>query len=334
MSLKDNKKTLLLAGNSNINLAKSISKSLGIPLCDLTIDQFANTETRIIIGESVRRKHVYIIQSGVSTLATDRQPAKSINDHLMDTLILVDACRRASAKSINVVLALYPYSRQDKKDRSRAPVSSSLVAGMLQTAGVDRLLSVELHADQIQGMFKIPVDNIFTEKVLLEKVKELTQAHSLESLVIVSPDAGGAKRAERFGKSLGTSVAFMHKQRDYSQKNKVKSTVLLGDVTDKIAILIDDMGDTCGTLCEAANVCKQNGVKTVIAVVTHGIFSGPALQRLNECNTIETVVTTNTISQENAQLQCKKIDTVDIGPLIGDIITRIANGESVSEIYN
>ena len=322
-------KTVLLTGTSNPELAKSISAYLSLPLCNAVVDTFSNTETRVVIKESVRKKHVYIIQTGAATREYDY--IRTVNDHLMDTLILVDAVRRGSAKSINVILACYPYARQDKKDRARAPISSSLVAGMLQTAGVDRVLSVELHADQIQGMFKVPVDNIYAEQLLIDGLKN-TQV-DLNDIVIVSPDAGGTKRAVRFGKTLGVEVALMHKQRNYSEKNQVDRTVLLGEVKNKTAVIVDDMGDTCGTLCSAAKTCVDQGAKDVIAVLTHGIFSGPALARLESSNEITLVLTTNTILQKKNQTCCPKIVVCDIGPIVGEAILRLANGGSISEMF-
>lgn len=332
-----NKNIILITCTSNKNLSESVSKFLNVPLTDNIIDSFSNTETRVTIPTSVRKKNVFIIQTG------EGNTNKTVNEHLMETLITIDACKRGSAKSINVILALYPYSRQDKKDRSRAPITASLVANLLTSAGATRVMSVELHADQIQGMFQIPVDNIFIEKEMIDlihtKIINVCRNDSckdkinVDQLVIVSPDAGGAKRAERFSKNIQCNLALMYKERDYTTKNKVSKTVLLGDVKDKIAIIVDDMADTCGTLISACDTLKDNGAKEVYAIVTHGIFSGPAIQRINESKSINSVFASNSLDQTENCNSSNKIKYFDIGEIIAESIRRVIKGQSLSELY-
>lgn len=314
---------VLLTCLSNKSLSMSISEYLNIELTKCDVSTFSNTETRVIVSNSIRNKDVYLLQTGEGN--NDR----SVNDHLMDTLITIDACKRASAKSINVLLALYPYSRQDKKDNARAPISSSLVAHLISSAGATRVITVELHADQIQGMFQIPVDNISIENRIMSR---LLQSVSFDNVVIVSPDSGGAKRAERIAKAISRPLALMYKKRDYSVKNKVDETVLLGDVKDATAVIIDDMADTCGTLLSASKTLIDNGAKKVYAMVTHGIFSGNAIENINNSEYLSCIYTSNSLDQRHKMKLCPKIKDYDIGYIISQAIRCINSGESLSDL--
>ena len=332
----------LLTGNSNEYLATLIADRLGIDLCKSTVDKFSNSEIRVKINENIRKKHIYIIQTGSKTNSF------SVNDHLMETLILIDACKRSNAKSITVVLACYPYSRQDKKDRSRAPISASLVAKMLETAGATRIMCIDLHADQIQGMFQIPVDNLTAENTIIKYLNtpgvfskainsiSLNGIISRDDVCIVSPDAGGAKRACSIAEKLKVPVVMIHKERNYKEINKVDKMILVGGkqcVKNKTCIIIDDMADTMGTMCLAARTLVQNGACNVVAVVTHGVLSGPAMERINDTEEITKVIVSNTLPQKENLEKCEKLLQFDISELIANAIKAIVYGGSISALF-
>ncbi|EEB08649.1 ribose-phosphate pyrophosphokinase [Schizosaccharomyces japonicus yFS275] len=310
----------IFTGNSHPDLAEKVAKRIGIPLGKVSVVQYSNRETAITIGESVRDEDVFIIQTGCG----------SINDHLMELLIMVNACRSASARRITAVIPCFPYARQDKKDKSRAPITARLVANMLQTAGCNHVITMDLHASQIQGFFNVPVDNLYAEPSVLRYIRENIDTDT-HPTVIVSPDAGGAKRATALADRLDLDFALIHKERQ--KANEVSRMVLVGDVKDKIAILVDDMADTCGTLGLAAKTLKENGAKSVYAIVTHGILSGKAIRVINE-SALEKVVVTNTIPHEDKKILCNKIETIDISGVLAECIRRIHHGESVSVLFN
>ncbi|UYV60507.1 PRPS1L1 [Cordylochernes scorpioides] len=283
-----------------------------MPCCDLT------GISRVEIGESVRGEDVYIIQSGCG----------EINDNLMEMLIMINACKGASAQRVTAVIPCFPYSRQDKKDKSRAPISAKLVANMLSVSGADHIITMDLHASQIQGFFDIPVDNLFAEPAVLKWIRE--NIEDWHNCVIVSPDAGGAKRVTSIADQLNVEFALIHKER--KRANEVDSMVLVGDVKDKVAILVDDMADTCGTICFAAEKLTKAGASKVYAILTHGIFSGQAISRINAAK-FEAVVITNTIPQDDHMAQCSKIKLIDISIILAEAIRRTHNGESVSFLF-
>lgn len=305
----------LLAGNSHPALAKAVAARLGIELSKINVSQYANQETSVTIGESVRDEDVFIIQTGCG----------EVNDYLMELLIMIHACKTASARRITAVIPNFPYARQDKKDKSRAPITAKLMANMLQTAGCNHVITMDLHASQIQGFFDVPVDNLYAEPSTLRYIRENID---YKNSVIVSPDAGGAKRAASIADKLDLNFALIHKERQ--RANEVSRMVLVGDVKDKICILVDDMADTCGTLVKAADTLISNGAKSVIALVTHGIFSGPAFKRINE-SPIDKVVCTNTVPHDDAD--CPKLDHIDISPTLAEAIRRLHNGESISYLF-
>ncbi len=310
----------LLAGNSHRELAAAVSQRLGIELSKVGVFQYSNQESAVSIGESIRDEDVYIIQTGCGE--------NEINDFLMELLIMIHACRTASARRITAVIPTYFYARQDKKDKSRAPLTAKLVANLLQTAGCNHVITMDLHASQIQGFFKVPVDNLYAEPAVLRYIKEEID---YKNSVIVSPDAGGAKRVASIADKLDLNFALIHKERQVA--NEVSKMVLVGDVSDQICILIDDMADTCGTLCKAADTLLSNGAKEVIAIVTHGIFSGNAIEKLNKSK-LSRIVCTNTIPLDGKDKECPLIKTIDIAPTLAEAIRRLHNGESVSYLFN
>jgi len=309
----------IFAGNSHQGLAKLVAQRLGIDLGKATVKKYANGETSVTIGESVRDEDVFIIQTGCG----------EINDNLMELLIMINACKIASARKITAVIPCFPYARQDKKDKSRAPISAKLVANMLTVAGANHVITMDLHASQIQGFFNCPVDNLYAEPSMLKYIK--THIIHQGQCVIVSPDAGGAKRATSIADRLDLDFAIIHKER--KKANEVSRMVLVGDVKDKIAILIDDMADTCGTLNLAAKTLMQNGAVQVYAIVTHGILSGNAMEILND-SVLEKIVVTNTVPHDHKKKLCDKIQSMDVSGTLAEAIRRTHNGESVSYLFS
>eukprot|EP00128_Syssomonas_multiformis_P013097 Colp12_sorted_trinity150504_noHs@34491 len=309
----------VFTGNSHPELAKQIAKRLGLELGKCNVHKFKNKETSVEIGESVRGEDVFIIQSGCG----------EVNDHLMELLIIINACKTASAHRVTAVIPCFPYARQDKKDKSRAPISAKLVANMLTVAGADHIITMDLHASQIQGFFDIPVDNLYAEPAMLKYIKE--HVEDWENCIIVSPDAGGAKRVTSIADRLNVGFALIHKER--KKANEVDRMVLVGDVRDRAAVLVDDMADTCGTLALAANKLIEAGASKVIAIVTHGVLSGNAITKINE-SALMNLVCTNTIPHDDKQKICPKISTIDISPILAEAIRRTHNGESVSYLFS
>jgi len=308
----------LLTGNSHPELAKLVAGRLGIKLAKTMSLNYSNQETSVTVGESVRDEDVFILQS---TAPGD------INDGLMELLIMINACKTASARRITAVIPNFPYARQDKKDKSRAPISAKLIANMLQTAGCNHVITMDLHASQIQGFFNVPVDNLYAEPSTLRWIRENLD---VSKCVIVSPDAGGAKRATSIADRLDLGFALIHKER--ARPNEVSRMVLVGDVKDRIAILVDDMADTCGTLVKAAETVMDHGASEVVALVTHGIFSGNATETLNKSK-LSQVVATNTVPMQGKEEACSKLRTIDISPTLAEAIRRTHNGESVSFLF-
>jgi ribose-phosphate pyrophosphokinase len=292
---------------------------LGIPLSKVNVYRDSNRETSITIGESVRDEDVYIItQIG----------SGDVNDRIMELFIMVNACKTASARRITAVLPNFPYARQDRKDKSRAPITAKLMANMIQTAGCHHVITMDLHASQIQGFFDVPVDNLYAEPSVVNYIK--THLSGGKNAIIVSPDAGGAKRAASLADRLDLNFALIHKER--ARANEVSRMVLVGDVTDKICILVDDMADTCGTLAKAAETLLGNGAQQVIAIVTHGILSGRATEIINNSQ-LHKVVCTNTVPLEGKEEKCDKLETIDVSGVLAESIRRLHNGESVSYLF-
>lgn len=310
----------IITGNSHPMLAKAVAEKLDINLAKIGAFQYTNKETAVAVGESVRDEDVYILQTGCG--------ATSINDYLMELLMIINACRIASARRITAVIPNFPYARQDKKDKSRAPITAKLVANLLTTAGCDHVITMDLHASQIQGFFRVPVDNLYAEPSVLRYINDNFDTNNI---IIVSPDAGGAKRVAGIADKLDVNFALIHKERQ--QANQVSKMVLVGDVSNKICILVDDMADTCGTLCKAAEVLLQSKAQKVIALVTHGIFSGDALEKLNNSK-LDQIICTNSLPLNEKLSKCSKISFIDISSTLAEAIRRLHNGESVSYLFN
>ncbi|KZW02205.1 phosphoribosyl pyrophosphokinase [Exidia glandulosa HHB12029] len=308
----------IFAGTSHPELAESIARRVGLPLGSAEVRRNGVGESVVTIKESVRECDVYIVNTGA-------HPTDSVNASLMETCILVHACRMASAKRITAVIPLFPYARQDKKDKSRAPITAKLVANMIQKSGCDHVITMDLHASQIQGFFDVP---LFAEP---SAIRYIRTHFDVPNVVIVSPDAGGAKRATSIADRLGVDFAIFHKER--KKANEVSRMVLVGSVKDKTAILVDDMADTCGTLVLASRHLADAGAERIFAIVTHGILSGNALQAVED-SSLEKLVVTNTIPQEHNAAKCAKIEVLDIGPVLGEVIRRSHYGESVSQLFH
>lgn len=307
----------LLSGNANGKLAEAIAQSMQKKLCAASVTRFSDSETWVEIEENVRGTDVFVIQSTCC-------PA---NEHLMEMLVMIDALKRASAYRITAVLPYYGYARQDRKVSPRTPISAKLVADLITAAGADRVLTMELHASQIQGFFNIPVDHLFAKPVLIDYLKERFPKNQL---VIVAPDAGGAERARSFAKLLHAPMAMIDKRRAAPNVSEVMH--LIGEVEGMNAVIVDDMIDTGGTMVKAAEALKKNGANAVFACCTHAVLSGPAIDRISE-SMIEELIVTDTIPlQENAK-GCNKIRVLSVAGLLGEAITRIHNADSVSSLF-
>ncbi|MCD5433887.1 ribose-phosphate diphosphokinase [Lactobacillus delbrueckii subsp. lactis] len=315
MSYKDNIK--LFALNSNKPLAEKIAKRMGLKLSTSSVVRFSDGEIQVDIDDSVRGKDVFLIQS----------TSAPVNDNLMELLIMIDAVRRASAASVNIVLPYYGYARQDRKTRAREPITAKLVADMIQAAGADRVLSLDLHAPQIQGFFDIPVDNLMGAPLLADY---FLSNHLEEDAVVVSPDHGGVTRARKLAEFLGTSIAIVDKRRPKANVSEVMN--IIGDVKGKRAILIDDMIDTAGTITLAAQALKDAGATEVYACATQAVLSGPAVDRLNN-SVIKSLVLTDSI-QQPAEKNLDKMILVSVGPLMGDAIKLIMEHKPMSPLFD
>jgi len=309
-------KFCVFTGNSNPDLASKIVEYLGMPLCGAVVKRFSDGEIQIEIDENVRAKDVFVIQS----------TCHPVNDNLVELLLMVDALKRASARRITAVIPYYGYARQDKKVAPRVPISAKLIADLLTTAGATRVITMDLHAGQIQGFFNIPVDNLYAAPVLLEYIK----SNFNEGLVIVSPDAGGVERARAFAKRLNAGLAIVDKRR--SAPNKAKAMAVIGDVANKTVVIQDDMIDTAGTLTEAVNAIIERGAREVHACCAHAVLSGPAVDRIN-ASPITSVVCTDTIPLNKKAAACSKIKVLSISSLVGEAIIRSYTGDSVTSLF-
>lgn len=308
----------IISGNSNPELAQKIASEAGVQVSPTMLKRFADGEIQIEIHDNVRGADVYVVQS----------TCPPTNEHYMELFIMIDALKRASAGRITAVMPYYGYSRQDRKVAPRAPISAKLVADLLQTAGADRVVSVDLHAGQIQGFFDVPVDHLFSIPTLSRVWRE-KWGHG-DQFVVISPDAGGVERARAFAKRLDASIAIVDKRR--SGPNEAKAYNLIGDVKGKFAIIIDDMIDTAGTLTEAASCVMKNGASKVAAVATHGVLSGPAVSRIQE-SCLEFVVLTDSIPLKEAARNSSKFQVISVAPIIAEAIKRINSNESVSSLF-
>jgi ribose-phosphate pyrophosphokinase len=306
----------LFSGNANRPLAEEIAKALQLTLSDAEVSRFSDGEVRVQINENVRGTDVFVIQP----------TCPPVNDNLMELLIMIDALKRASARRITAVLSYYGYGRQDRKDQPRVPITSKLVADLLTSAGVDRVLALDLHAGQIQGFFNIPVDHLFANPVIIDYLGK----KDLQDPVVVSPDAGGVERARAIAKRLHATLAIIDKRRE--GPNQAVAMHLIGDVRDKDVVVIDDMIDTAGTLVQAVTALEREGAQRILACGVHPVLSGPAIARIKASSLEETVVT-NSIPVPSDKQQAARLTVLTVAPLLAEAIHRIHDEESVSTLF-
>ena len=310
---------MVFTGNANPSMAAEIAQHLGIEVGAASVGRFSDGEVTVEINQNVRARDVFVVQSTCAPT----------NESVMELLIMVDALKRASAERISAVIPYFGYARQDRRPRSsRVPISAKMVADLLQTVGVARVLTMDLHADQIQGFFNIPVDNIYASPVLLGDLRQ----KNYDDLIVVSPDVGGVVRARALAKQLGCDLAIIDKRRPKANVSEVMNVI--GEIEGRNCVIMDDMIDTAGTLVKAAEVLKERGAKKVYAYCTHPVFSGPAVERISKGNALDEVVVTNTIPLSEAARACKKIRQLTVAPLIAETIQRIASGESVMSLFS
>jgi len=319
MQVAPHSEFMVFTGNANPALASEIAGHMGIALGAASVGRFSDGEVTVEINTNVRARDVFVVQSTCAPT----------NENLMELLIMVDALKRASAERISAVIPYFGYARQDRRPRSsRVPISAKVVANLLQTVGVSRVLTMDLHADQIQGFFDIPVDNIYASPVLLTDLRQ----QNYEDLIVVSPDVGGVVRARALAKQLGCDLAIIDKRRPRANVSEVMHVI--GEIEGRNCVIMDDMIDTAGTLVKAAEVLKERGARKVYAYCTHPIFSGPAIERIAQGQALDEVVVTNTIPLTDRAKACNKIRQLDVAPLIAETIQRIAKGESVMSLFS
>lgn len=316
MAFEDGKKLKIFTGNANPALAKEICDYLGLPLGEAFVGRFNNGEVQIMIDESVRGKDVFIIQP----------TSYPVNDNLMELMVMADALKRASARHITAVVPYYGYARQDRKTRGREPITAKLLANLMQTAGITRLVTIDLHAGQIQGFFDVPVDHLFGASILAKYINE----KNMEDVIVVSPDLGGVTRARDLADRIGAPIAIIEKKRPEPGVAKVMN--LIGDVAGKNCIIIDDIVDTAGSLVEGAKALEEFGAKSVTAAVTHAVLTDPASERIANSNIKELIVTNTIPLPENCNLP--NITQLSVAPLLGEAIMRIFHEVSVSNLFD
>ena len=309
----------ILSCNSNKDLAQSIASYVGVNLSDASIKNFADGEIFVKINENIRGEDVYIIQS----------TSPPVNNNLMELLVCIDAARRASAKRITAVITYFGYARQDRKDEGRTSIAAKLVANLITSAGANRVVTTDLHAGQIQGFFDIPLDNLFSVNELIQDMKKITDKRS--ELAIVSPDVGGVVRARAFAKRINASLVIIDKRREKAGESEVVN--IIGDVKDKTCILLDDIADSAGTLCNAARALKNNGANDIYSYIVHGVLSGNAVERIKNSD-IKELILTDSIQATEAVKNVKNIRHISIAPLMGEAIKRINSDSSVSALFD
>lgn len=306
----------IFAGNSNPGLAQKICDYLNMPLGGAKVSRFSDGEIQIEIEENVRAKDIYVVQS----------TSRPVNDNLIELLLMIDAFKRSSARRVTAVIPYFGYARQDKKVAPRVPISAKLVADLLAAAGTNRVITMDLHAGQIQGFFDIPVDNLFSAPVIIDYIR----THYQDNLVIVSPDTGGAERARAFAKRLDANLAIIDKRRE--NPNESEAMAVVGDVSDKTAVILDDMVDTAGTLVNAAEALLAEGAKAVHACCSHPVLSGPAVDRI-QASPLSNVVATDTIPLTEEAIASGKVKILTISELVGEAIIRSYRGDSVTSLF-
>jgi ribose-phosphate pyrophosphokinase len=307
----------IFTGTAHKELAQEVAECLGIRLGEATVSRFSDGEIQVRLNENVRGSDVFVIQPTCTP----------VNDNIMELLLIVDALKRASAGRITAVIPYYGYARQDRKVQPRVPISAKMVADLITAAGTTRVLTVDLHAGQIQGFFNIPVDNLYAAPVLLEYIRK---KYDLKNLVIVSPDAGGVERARAFAKRLKSSIAIIDKRRERANECEVMNVI--GDVEGMAALILDDMADTAGTITQAAAALQEKGARKVCAACTHAVLSGAAVERING-SAIEEMIVTNTIPFDSKKEQCRKLTVLSIASLLGEAIRRINEESSISSLF-
>lgn len=335
----DNINSYIISTNSHYELAKQLSDTSNIPLLESNIVYFSNSEIRTSIKSSIRGKNIFIISSPHN----DDNENLSINDQIMETYLLIRNCRISDAANITLICPCYPYARQDKKDNSRTCISAKDIADLFTTAGINRIVCFDLHSAQIQGFFSIPCDNFYCINMIH---KYLVDNHNINKnfnktldseFVIIAPDEGALKRVQTYANKFKMPFMVVSKERDYTQVNKVERAVLIGDkkyLEGRTAIIIDDMADTCGTVIKVGDVLMSKGAKDIMIIVTHGILSGPAIERLNETSYIKEVVVSDSLPQYHNKLICNKLKTYSIVPMLSEAIKRLDKGGSLSEIFS
>ena len=308
----------IISCNSNLPLSKDISKYLDIPLTNANIKRFADNEVFVEILENVRGQDVFVIQS----------TSYPVNDYMMELLITLDALRRASAKRITAVIPYFGYARQDRKPGPRTPITAKLVANLITSAGANRVLSLDLHAGQIQGFFDIPTDNLFAAPVMITDIKK---TYNNKDLVVVSPDVGGVVRARHIASRINAELAIVDKRRERAGQSEVMN--IIGEVDGRDCIIVDDIVDSAGTLCNAAKALKEEGAKSVSAYITHGVLSGKAVERVTS-SALDELVITDSIAPPTPVKSCKKIRTLPVAPLMAEAIRRISEETSVSSLFD
>lgn len=307
----------LISGRAHPKLAKEIAKNLGVQLADIELGNFANGEISCKLKESVRGGDVFIVQSHCG----------DVNTSIIEQALIIDAAKRSSASSITAVCPFLGYARQDRKASGREPIAARLIVDLLARSGADRIISADLHSGQTQGFFDGPFDHLISTPLLRAYIKE----NFKDNLVVVSPDAGRVKLAERYGSVLGCDIAIIHKHRSTTQRNTTEARYLIGDVKGRTCVIVDDMIDTAGTICAAANLLAENGAADIYGAATHGIFSDPALQRIND-SAFKKIIVTNTLPSP-PQTRSSKIEVLSIAPLFADAIAAIFQGTSVSDLF-
>lgn len=303
----------IFTGTAYPEFAQEVARFLDVPVANAIVGKFSDGEINVQISESVRGKDIFIIQPTCAPT----------NDNLMELLVMTDAFRRSSARTINAIIPYFGYARQDRKAAPRVPITAKLVANLMETAGIDRIVTMDLHAGQIQGFFDVPVDNLYGSIIFRDYIKQ----KNLPNPIIASPDIGGVSRARYFADQLGFDLVIVDKKREKANVSEVMN--IIGDVEDKDVILVDDMIDTAGTMCKAAEVLKKHGARSVMALGTHPVLSGPAIERI-ENSVLDEIVMTNTIPLTQ---KCSKIKILSVAPLFAEVIRRINNDESVNSLF-
>jgi len=325
------RKYSIIFGSSHPELQEQIEKYLAIKCTSIDVRTFSNSEIDVRIGENIRNKHAIIIQSPVL------DSTKSVNDYIMELYLICNAVKLSSAKSITCIVPCFPYARSDKKDRSRMCIAARALCDLISAQGVNRLVTVDLHAGQIQGYLNIPFDNLYAMPLFCRVIKKLfLQNDTINDYVLISPDAGSTKRVNAYARSLKLPVMIFEKQRDYTKVNNVESSTLVTQNVNpegKIAIIVDDIVDTMGTMVSVINSLAGLGIKQFIIFATHGILSGEAIERINSCDLISHVIVTNTVPVKNKMIGCRKLIQVNIQKLLGDVIKCLITGDTISEMF-